>query len=251
MQEEYVKIVERFGISPTASKVYIALIELGKSSADALAKRVGTYKANTYDALGRLIEIGLVTYVVEKNRKIYMATSPEKLGDIAEEAKQKSVDSYEDLKKDLKKILPKLSAKYSSLKEKDLFEVYVGRQAYRSLIKDILREKPKHWKGFGNLQVQEFFKYDFKSWFRDVKFMLFATKSHVVAERLKEARKTTNVKIKWLPEELQMQVVWTLFGENLLILIYEPDIIAMRVKSKQVVDTFNRQFDYLWKKYAD
>jgi len=117
------------------------------------------------------------------------------------------------------------------------------------LIRDIIRENPKYLKGFGNLQVQEYFPNNFKSWFKHTKFMLFSTTSLAFEKRLKEARKTTKVEIKYLPEDLYMQIVWTLFGDNLLILIYEPELIALRIKSEQVFKTFSDQFDYLWKKY--
>jgi len=70
-------------------------------------------------------------------------------------------------------------------------------------------------------------------------------------KRLKEAKRFTKVEIKFLPEEVYMQMVWTLFGDNLLILIYEPEIIALRIKSEPIVKTFSSQFDYLWKKHND
>lgn len=246
MQKEHTELLTRFNISPTAAKVYIALLELGKSSADKVAKRIGTYKANVYDAFDRLMESGLATYVVEENKRLYIPTSPEKLVSAVEEAEQKSKEEYAALKKDILNIMPQLSAKYNSIKEKDLFEVYKGKKGYRAMITDILREKPTFWKGFGNLQVQEYFPYDYPKWFRHTKFMLFSTKSDAFLKRLKEARKVTAVEIIFLPEEIYMPIVWILFGENLLILIYEPDIIALRIKSEQIVKTFSNQFDYLW-----
>jgi len=48
-----------------------------------------------------------------------------------------------------------------------------------------------------------------------------------------------------------MPIVWVIFGENVLIALYEPDIIVLRIKSKQVVSSFSNQFDYLWKKYQE
>ncbi|MEK6809017.1 MAG: helix-turn-helix domain-containing protein [Nanoarchaeota archaeon] len=246
--KDHTTTLSKFNISPTASKVYIALLELGKSSADKIAKKVGTYKSNVYDALERLMEIGLVSYIFEGKKKLYLATNPEKIALTIEEQKQKSIERYEELKNEVEKIMPELLAKFHSSKEKDVFEIYKGKKGYRAMIQDILREKPKCWKGFGNLQVYEFFPYDCPKWFKDVKFMLFSTKSNVVLKRLKFATKSTNVKIKWLPKDLYMPIVWTLFGENLLILIYEPDIIALRIKSKQIVNTFSNQFHYLWEK---
>ena len=65
MQKDYAAVLTKFNISPTAAKVYVALLDLGKSSADRIAKKLGTYKANVYDALDRLMEAGLATYLIE------------------------------------------------------------------------------------------------------------------------------------------------------------------------------------------
>lgn len=250
MKDAHVEILRKFSISPTSAKVYIALLELGKSSADAISKKVGTYKANVYDALDRLIESGMVTYTIEGRKKFYIPTAPEKLASVVEDSREKSMEKYNELKNDVERIMPQLSAMYSSIKEKNIFEVYVGKKGYRAMIMDILREKPKYWKGFGNLQVQEHFPHDFRRWFKSTKFFLFSTKSDVMTRRLNEARKSTSVKTAWLPEEMYMPIVWTLFGNNLLIIVYEPDIIVLRVKSEQIVKTFSNQFDYLWKKHT-
>ncbi|MBI5228320.1 hypothetical protein HY988_07035 [Candidatus Micrarchaeota archaeon] len=249
MTEEYTKILTKFDISPTAAKTYVALLELGKTSADKLAKRVGTYKANVYDALERLIERGLASYVIEGKKKFYFATRPEKLFSTLEDTKQRAIEEYDEMKKDIEKIMPKLSASYESIKEKNIFEIYQGKKGYRTMILDILREKPKYWKGFGNLQVYEFFPQNFQKWFKSIPFMLFSTKSKQMLERLENAKKMTEIKTIWLPQELYMPIVWVLFGDNLLIIIYEPDIIALRIKSEQIVKTFANQFDYLWKKH--
>jgi sugar-specific transcriptional regulator TrmB len=246
---ECLEAMKKFGISLTAAKAYIALLEVGKASADRVAKKSGTYKANAYEALEKLIDLGLVTYVHEGRKRLFIATNPEKLVDAVEESRQKAVEKCDELKKEIEKIMPQLVAKYSSIKEKNLFEVYRGESGFRTMIREILREKPEYWKGFGNLQVQAYFPQNFKSWFRHTKFILFATRSDMVEKRLGEARKTTKVEIKWLPEDMYMQIVWTLFGDNLLILIYEPEIIAFRIKSEQVVKTFSSQFDYLWERY--
>lgn len=249
MKQEQAVILTQFGISPTAAKVYLALLELGKASADAIAKRVGTYKANVYDALSRLIELGMAAYIVEGRKKLYLPASPEKLIAAAEESKQREIEHFEELKSDLAKILPQLSARYNSVREKDIFEVYRGKKAYKSLITEILKEKPKYWKSFGNLHIQEVFPREYPVWFRHTTFYLFAPKFPVVLKRLEEARKGVTIRVIWLPGEMYMPVVWTIFGSNLLIVIYEPDIIALRIKSEQIVKTFRDQLEYLWKKH--
>ena len=251
MKEERTRILTQFNLSPTAVKVYIALLELGKSSADKIAKKIGNYKANVYDALERLMEKGLASSIIEGNKKLYLPTNPEKLPQAIQEAKQEKIEEYEKLEESIQKIIPDLLVKYTSKKEKDLFEIYKGKQGYKAMIREIVKENPKYWKGFGNLQVQEYFPYEFQKWFKHVKLMLFSVKSELFSKRLKEAKRFTKVEIKFLPEEVYMQMVWTLFGDNLLILIYEPEIIALRIKSEPIVKTFSSQFDYLWKKHND
>ena len=248
---DYISLLQKFDISPTAAKVYIALLELGKASADKIAKRAETYKANAYDALEKLAKIGLVSSIFEENRKLFYATSPEKLPLIIEELQERQSLRIEELKKELSDILPQLKAKYESVKEKELFEIYRGRKAYKAVINEITKEKPGYWKGFGNFQIQAFFPIDFKKWFRNVPILLFSTKSPEIIERMHEAEKTTKVDVIWLPKEVYMPIVWVVFGENVLIIIYEPDIILMRIKSEQVVKTFSNQFDYLWRKYKE
>ena len=248
---EYIALLQKLDLSPTAAKVYISLLELGKASADKIAKRAETYKANVYDALERLAQLGLATHVFEENKKLFVEKNPEKLPQIAEEFKEKQIIKIEELKNELKNVMPQLKAKYESVKEKELFEIYRGRKAYKAIINEIVSEKPKFWKGFGNFQIQAFFPIDFKKWFKSIEIKLFSTKSDEIVKRMEAAKETTKVEVIWLPQEVYMPIVWVIFGENVLIIIYEPDLIVMRIKSEQVIKTFSNQFDYLWGKYKE
>tara|TARA_Y100000034_G_C6842123_1_gene381126 strand:- start:107 stop:856 length:750 start_codon:yes stop_codon:yes gene_type:complete len=248
---QYVTLLQKFNISPTAAKVYLALLELGKATADKIAKRAGTYKANTYDALEKLQNVGLTTYLYEDNKKFFIPTNPGKLPQIIENMEEKHKIKMEELKKDINELMPQLKAKYNSVKEKELFEIYRGRRAYKSVIREILKERPKYWKGFGNFQIKEAFPLEYQHWFRKVPFRLFSTKTKKVEALRKEAEKTCDVKVTWLPKDVYMPIVWVVFGNNVLIIIYEPDLIMMRIKSEKVVKTYSSQFDHLWKKYNE
>ncbi len=243
-KEKIIRIIEKFDLSHTASRIYFELVQIGKSSADRIAKKAGTYKPNTYDALERLIEGGLVSYVIENNKRYYIPTNPEKLTDILQENKKEALEGYDRDKLELDNILPALTASYLSVSNTEIFEIYKGREGYKALVNDIIREKPTYWKGFGNLQFVDYFPQYFKRWFSNVRVRLFSLKTTEVEERLKLA-KGLDVQLKYLPK-FQMPIVWTIFGENLLIIIYEPEIICFRIKAEQVVKTFANQFDYLW-----
>lgn len=242
-------ILTNLNLSKTSSKSYLALLELGKATADGIAKRANTYKANVYDSMEKLANLGLITSISEDNKTIFIPTNPGKLPQIIEDQKEQEINRLDELKKDINVAMPNLLARYNTVKEKDLFEVYRGKKAYKSIIKEILESKPKYWKGFGNFQVLDAFPIDFFKWFKKVNFRLFSTKSNEIKKKMEEAKKGVNVRVTWLPKEIYMPIVWVVFGENVLIIIYEPDLIVLRIKSDQVVKTFSNQFNYLWKKY--
>ncbi|MAG60871.1 hypothetical protein CL619_03740 [archaeon] len=249
MKPDHTQLLQKFDLSPTAAKVYLALLKLGSSSADKIAKEAGTYKANVYEALEKLGRLGLATSILEKNKRQFIPTNPEKLPQIIDEIKEQKLARLNELKEDIATIMPQLQAQYQEVKDDDLFEIYRGRRAYKAVIREILKTKPESWKGFGNFQIQIAFPNEYKLWFKDCSFRLFSTKTPNVIKHMKEAAKTCDVKVTWLPKEVYMPIVWVVFGNNVLIIIYEPDLILIRLQSKQVVDTFSSQFDYLWKKY--
>ena len=72
---EYIPLLQKLDLSQTAAKVYISLLELGKASAGKVAKRAGIYKANAYDALEKLAEIGL-DIIEEMQEKIHRLKVP-------------------------------------------------------------------------------------------------------------------------------------------------------------------------------
>ncbi len=240
-------LLKNFGISPTASRVYLALLDLGKATAGKVAERAGTYKPNTYAAMAKLQEIGLVTQVFE-TRKLYLPTNPEKLPQLLEEMREKENQRLALLSNDILIAMPSLKARYGKVKESELFEVYRGKKAFRALMREIVKEKPKTWKGFGNLQVQHYFPEECKRWFKRVPIKLFSTKSPEMRQRVTDMKKITSVSVSYLPKEVYMPIVWVVFGDNVLINIYEPDVVSMRIKSQAIVKTFSNQFDYLWEK---
>ena len=107
-------ILQELGLSITESKVYLALLDLGSGLAGEITKKSQINRTNVYDALERLIEKGLVSYVVSANRKIFEPVNPERLKEILEEKEE-----------NLKKILPELQLKFKENKSIRNFHLYI------------------------------------------------------------------------------------------------------------------------------
>ncbi len=73
------------GLNEKQAKVYVALLQLGRSSAYVVATKSGLKKPTTYVILDELIEKGLVLRVPRMRKQLYEAKSPEEFFAIAEE----------------------------------------------------------------------------------------------------------------------------------------------------------------------
>lgn len=74
MKQEF---LESIGFTKNESKIYLALLELGKSSAIEIAKHSNIHRTNVYDTLQRLVTKGVVISVFEGAGQKFMAKDPD------------------------------------------------------------------------------------------------------------------------------------------------------------------------------
>ena len=65
------KILEKFGLTEGESKVYLALLKIGKSTIGDIVKEANVSNSKVYDILDRLNKKGLIGIVTENNRKSF------------------------------------------------------------------------------------------------------------------------------------------------------------------------------------
>src|SRR3989338_11627246 len=73
------EILEDIGMTQGEIKVYLALLELGETTAGFIKKKTKLQNSVVHLCLGNLIDKGLVNYVEKGKRRFYTATEPEKL----------------------------------------------------------------------------------------------------------------------------------------------------------------------------
>ena len=124
------KELESAGLSKNEAKVYLTLLQLGSSSAGIIAEKSRVYRTNVYEALNRLIEKGLVSYIHKGHQKLFNAEEPSKILGILEERKQ----TFE-------KILPQLSLNSRLAKNKEKVSIFEGINGVKAILFNMLREK--------------------------------------------------------------------------------------------------------------
>jgi sugar-specific transcriptional regulator TrmB len=63
--------LEKFGLTEGESRVYLALLKIGKSTIGDIIKEAQVSNSKVYDILDRLNKKGLIGVVTENNKKTY------------------------------------------------------------------------------------------------------------------------------------------------------------------------------------
>ena len=109
------------GLTDGEIKVYLALIELGLTTIGPILDKSKVTKSIIYRILDRLIQKGLVSYIIKEKTKHFQAAPPEKLLDYVEEKKQ----SLDENKRKIQEMIPQLLLK-QQLSPKSEATIYEG-----------------------------------------------------------------------------------------------------------------------------
>ncbi|MEK6887843.1 MAG: helix-turn-helix domain-containing protein, partial [Candidatus Aenigmatarchaeota archaeon] len=125
--------LEKVGLSKAEAKLYISLTKLGSSSTGSIIKETGLRKSTVYECLNRLLEKGVVSYIVKNNIKFFEATDPDRLVDFIDDRKRE----LEENKSDIKKILPQLKSLRNPLKPHAEAHVFLGVEGFKTMRRDV------------------------------------------------------------------------------------------------------------------
>ena len=131
------ELLKEIGLTDTEVKVYLSLLSIGTTSAGRIVEETGIHRKNLYDALNKLIEKGLVTYVIENKIRYFQPKDPENLIRYLEEKKSTISEKEEELKKEI----PLLRKKFQSLTPEIESEIYRGNEGIKTILKDCLNYK--------------------------------------------------------------------------------------------------------------
>lgn len=229
------KTLKEIGLSEGEAKVYLALLKLGSSPVSKIKEETKLHRTTIYDFVEKLLNKGLINYVIKNKIKIFKATHPNKLLDFVKEKED-----------NVKTIIPNLIELSEFQKPELNVEVYKGREGFKTLLNDILRAK-KDLVIFGAeetlfkkkfpILMEQFFKKEEKTGIKER--ILTNEKPNFIYRK-----KTT--KYKYIPEEFFNPTPTFVFDNNVAILIWEP-LHIISIKNKDLADSYKKHFELLWK----
>jgi len=241
------EILREIGLTEGEIRVYMALIGLGKSSTGAIMEKSGISSSKVYLILEKLIEKGLVSFIIEENIKKFQVTNPNTIIDYIRKKKD-NLQELEEKSKDLIETINSLLGKY----EEETVQIYKGFRGAETAFTRLIEETNEEG-------VNLFFSHD-KEELDDSVIMFF---KRIKEKRLARRIKTLGIVHPILRESFETKVKEKYYkikfsktapptpitiGKNsILLTLWGKEPLCIEIRSKRMVKKYSDYFYNLWK----
>ena len=243
--------LKELGLSSGQIQVYAAVLDLGISTLNKIQEKTGIERRNIYDILNKLIEAGLISYTVEKGKRTYQCTHPNKLLQEIKERERKL--------KDLEEQIPSIKNLFELSKPDIKAEVFRGNEAIKSLFEEILDYKESFWLGGNSFEGYQAVPQNLQIWFEHWMTRRIENK-HVMHDLVSygsslKGFEPTNIKkhkqayYKYctLPKDMYIPMVIIIFGNKVAQVLWSQQSFAFILESDKIKQSFMKYFNYFWK----
>jgi HTH-type transcriptional regulator, sugar sensing transcriptional regulator len=238
--------LEKMGLDEKESKVYLALLELGESNIQRIAKKSGVKRTTVYDIIESLKEKGLLSSATRHKKIIYSAEDPRKLE-----------YALEEKKKTLQSLLPELLSIANKLDKKPKIRFYEGTEGIKEVYRDTLNYPDQEllaWvsedaiKSFDEKFLNEYYlqkRSEKKIWVRAIApDKPYMQKYKGLDE--KSLRRTKLTSTTHFPIEVEIN----LYGKNKIGFMSFSEKIGLIVESQKIFTTLKSIFEMNWNSIA-
>ncbi len=237
------QLLRDIGLTETESIIYLELLTLGTTSAGKIIEQTNLHRKNLYDALNRLIEKGLVTYVIENKIKYFQAKNPENLLRFMQEKKNKLSAQQHDVQQ----ALPLFQQQFHTHLTEIESEIYRGTEGIKTILKDCLNYKEILFIGATG-DVETRLPYFWPQYNKEREQRKILWKLLLVHEaQHKPITKSKYYQYKVLPKILSGPNVIYIYGSTIANVLWLEKPIAFVIKHKALAENYRKYFRYLWK----
>ena len=241
--------LEEIGLTKGEIAVYLSLLEVGSSTVGPIIDKAKVSSSKIYDILERLIDKGLVSYVIKENRKYFKAANPRRILEYLKEKEQNI--KYQE--KNIEQILPSLLQKQKLIEKKQEINIYEGIKGVKTAHEKTLHELKKgeefYFMGVSILSTEKFKGY-WQEYHKRREKAGIATKvlfnRNVSRKELDNRNKFKFCKAKYMPFEFNTPSWIEVFKETTIIGVPSEQPIALEIKNKEVAESFKSYFEGLW-----
>ncbi len=242
------EILEELGLSPNEAKIYESLVEKGESSVSDVATSSQTHRRNTYDAMKRLVDKGLVFEILSSTGNHYNAVEPDKLMELVAEKETR-----------LRHILPDLKKKFHRRLAPEEAYIYRGLEGQKNVLRDVLRVgKDSYFIGAKGGWYDPRLETTRKAFFAETKrkkikfIQLFDHEIKLEKDFPKYFE--GNLEYRFLPKQYSSTSAIHIFGDyvvtytGMTIKKLADDIVFFVIRSSNLAEGYRKWFRYMWDK---
>lgn len=233
------ELFKEVGFTDAETKIYLALLEIGPTSAGLIMRKTGLQNSVLHRNLQRLIEKGFISYVEKGKRRIYQSVDPKRI-----------IKDIDEKKNNFEKILPELELLKKPF-EKQEAKIFVGLKGFKNALSEFIEgaKKGDEYLIF-SLGVEDLEKYEnIISYYRD--FEKIRKSKGIVSKAiapksqkqfLRESSKAINIKFVDFPTLLDVSI----FKNKLLLSSWGEKETFFIVESEALAKSFGNYFESIW-----
>lgn len=238
------EVFNEIGLSKNEIKIYLYLLKKGDSTTGPIIKETKIANSRVYETLNSLISKGFVTFNLQKSGKHFQAENPKRFLEIAEENKKR----IQEVLPDLQKIIASSSEDYN-------FSIYTGNEGFRTAFRKIIDDCPREGTilvlGFSeqadkNNRLRDFLiKENLRSQKKKQRLRILLdenTRKSLGKDREKEKYS----EVKYLPKGYVSPSAIDIFEDYVYVFLWGDKPAVIRIKNKQIAESFKNYFKVLW-----
>jgi len=231
----------KLGLTLNEAKVYFALLNLGSTNAGEIIKKTKLHRNIVYDNLEKLIEKGLVGFVLIKNIKHFEVASSEELKEYVNRKREEILNE----EKIMKELLPQIEKLKISSERKQEATIFRGKKGLKTILEEITKIKSEllvFGTGWG---MKESMGSYYEQW--HLKLKLNKVKCKILLPENKKRDFLNPFIAKYLSEKEVIPSTIAIYEDKVLNIIWGEEPIAILIISEKASQSYKNYFELLWK----
>ena len=232
-------VLVELGLTKNEVKVYLALLKLGSGTVLEITKVSKVHRVNVYDVLERLSEKGLISNVVESDKRIYSAANPEQFTELLKEKEML-----------LSKVLPELKNVYNLKKEKQQVQHFFGPDGVMRAYYMMLEQNAKIFGIGGSGLNRKYLAHRHELWNKErLKRKITGQVLYYESSRNSETAgwNDKTMEIRYIPDTFKTNCMIDICGDLVINLIpVEEHVAAIVIENKTLADSYRQIFSFMW-----
>lgn len=235
------RALDKLGLPKTKGDVYLAALQIGTGTAEAIGKIAELPRTTTHEVLQFLMREGLVSVAINGRTRLYTAAAPTKLGTIIRE-KEQALDD----------ILPELDSLFHSGGLRPRMRMYEGARGIRTVFEDTLTTKQKQLDAI--LSIRDIDAVAGEAWFlrytaeriaSGIRLHVIRSEATEVGQKFPSSR-AENREVHFAPASMVFNLSMYLYDNKVAYMGTRKEPFGMIIESADLYLTQKNLFDTLW-----